>query len=159
MTSLDYLQIDAVFMPVIKVNYQVEDARLDGSQAKDRLLLEIWTNGSFSPKEALSEAASILVALFNPLKDLNDLETKEDDFSGSEVNPESQIPIEELQLSVRAYNCLKRAQINTVADLLDYSQEDLLEIKNFGQKSAEEVIEALQKRLGITLAQEKSNKG
>jgi DNA-directed RNA polymerase subunit alpha len=159
MTSLDYLQIDAVFMPVTKVNYQVEDARLDGSQAKDRLLLEIWTNGSFSPKEALSEAASILVDLFNPLKDLNDLETKEEDFSGSEVNPESQIPIEELQLSVRAYNCLKRAQINTVADLLDYSQEDLLEIKNFGQKSAEEVIEALQKRLGITLAQEKSNKG
>jgi DNA-directed RNA polymerase subunit alpha len=75
-----------------------------------------------------------------------------------EIPPESQIPIEELQLSVRAYNCLKRAQINTVADLLEYSQEDLLEIKNFGQKSAEEVIEALQKRLGITLPQEKTVK-
>jgi DNA-directed RNA polymerase subunit alpha len=61
-----------------------------------------------------------------------------------------------LQLSVRAYNCLKRAQINSVADLLDYSQEDLLEIKNFGQKSAEEVIEALQRRLGITLPHEKA---
>ena len=73
-------------------------------------------------------------------------------------NPNSQIPIEELQLSVRAYNCLKRAQINSVADLIDYSQEDLLEIKNFGQKSAEEVVEALQKRLGITLPLERINK-
>ncbi|XTZ11769.1 MAG: DNA-directed RNA polymerase subunit alpha C-terminal domain-containing protein, partial [cyanobacterium endosymbiont of Rhopalodia inflata] len=100
-------------------------------------------------------AAEIVVDLFNPLKDLNQLETSPPDYQDDD-NPQSQIPIEELQLSVRAYNCLKRAQINTVADLLDYSQEDLLEIKNFGQKSAEEVIEALQKRLGITLPQEKT---
>ena len=66
--------------------------------------------------------------------------------------------IEELQLSVRAYNCLKRAQIHSISDLLDYSQEELLEIKNFGQKSAEEVIEALQKRLGISLPKEKIRK-
>jgi DNA-directed RNA polymerase subunit alpha len=154
-TSLDFLQIDAVFMPVTKVNYSVEDLRLDDSVAKDRLVMEIWTNGSLSPREALSGAAEILANLFNPLKDLNELEASQSDYQ-DEVNPESQIPIEELQLSVRAYNCLKRAQINTVADLLDYSQEDLLEIKNFGQKSAEEVIEALQKRLGITLPLEKA---
>ena len=94
--------------------------------------------------------------LFNPLKDLT-LEEIEPDFQEDE-DPTSQIPIEELQLSVRAYNCLKRAQINSVSDLLDYTQEDLLEIKNFGQKSADEVIEALQQRLGITLSQEKSGK-
>ncbi|MGK7877739.1 MAG: DNA-directed RNA polymerase subunit alpha [Xenococcaceae cyanobacterium] len=156
-TSLDFLQIDSVFMPVTKVNYSVEDAQIDGSFAKDRLILEIWTNGSLNPKEALSQAAGIVVDLFNPLKDLNELEAEQKEYQ-DEVNPESQIPIEELHLSVRAYNCLKRAQINTVADLLDYSQEDLLEIKNFGQKSAEEVIEALQKRLGITLPQEKTGK-
>jgi DNA-directed RNA polymerase subunit alpha len=154
-SSLDFLQIDSVFMPVTKVNYSVEDIRGDGIQPKDRLILEIWTNGSVNPKEALSQASEIVVGLFNPLKDLNELDTIQPDYQ-DDVNPESQIPIEELQLSVRAYNCLKRAQINTVADLLDYSQEDLLEIKNFGQKSAEEVIEALQKRLGITLPQEKS---
>lgn len=154
-SSLDFLQIDAVFMPVTKVNYSIEDIRGDEGQAQDRLMLEIWTNGSFNPKEALSEAAEILVDLFSPLKDLNQLETSTPDYQDDD-NPQSQIPIEELQLSVRAYNCLKRAQINTVADLLDYSQEDLLEIKNFGQKSAEEVIEALQKRLGITLPQEKA---
>lgn len=153
-TPLDFLQIDAVFMPVSKVNYSVEDALVDGSISKDRLILDVWTNGSLKPDEALSQAAEIVVDLFNPLKDLNigngEPEQPPDD------DPTSQIPIEELQLSVRAYNCLKRAQINTVADLLDYSQEDLLEIKNFGQKSAEEVIEALQQRLGITLPQEKA---
>jgi DNA-directed RNA polymerase subunit alpha len=155
-SSLDFLQIDSVFMPVTRVNYTVEDARVDGSTAKDRLILEIWTNGSIKPEEALSDAANIIVDLFNPLKDLT-LEAIQEDYA-EDLDPTSQIPIEELQLSVRAYNCLKRAQINSVADLLDYSQEDLLEIKNFGQKSAEEVIEALQKRLGITLPLEKAGK-
>ena len=154
--ALDFLQIDAVFMPVHKVNYSVEDARIDGSLERDRLILEIWTNGSLTPQEALSQAASILVDLFNPLKDIT-LDPMTVDYPDNE-DPTSQIPIEELQLSVRAYNCLKRAQINSVADLLDYSQEDLLEIKNFGQKSAEEVIEALQRRLGITLPHEKAAK-
>ncbi len=152
--AVDFLQIDAVFMPVSKVNYTVEDVRVDGALEKDRLLLDIWTNGSLTPQEALSQAASILVELFNPLKDIN-LETNIT-IDPDDEDPNGQIPIEELQLSVRAYNCLKRAQINTVADLLDYSQEDLLEIKNFGAKSAEEVIEALQRRLGITLPQEKA---
>jgi DNA-directed RNA polymerase subunit alpha len=155
-SSLDFLQIDSVFMPVTKVNYTVEDAKVDGSAARDRLILEIWTNGSIKPEEALSDAAGIVVDLFNPLKDLT-LEAIQEDYP-EDLDPTSQIPIEELQLSVRAYNCLKRAQINSVADLLDYSQEDLLEIKNFGQKSAEEVIEALQKRLGITLPLEKAGK-
>lgn len=153
-SSLDFLQIDAVFMPVTKVNYTVEDAQVDGSSPRDRLILEIWTNGSIKPEEALSQSATILVDLFNPLKDLT-LETIQEEYPQDE-DPTSQIPIEELQLSVRAYNCLKRAQINSVSDLLDYSQEDLLEIKNFGQKSAEEVIEALKDRLGITLPQEKT---
>lgn len=155
-TALDFLQIDAIFMPVRKVNYTIEDARVGGASEKDRLLMEIWTNGSISPQEALSQAAGILVDLFTPLKDIT-IESMIDE-SSDDSDPTSQIPIEELQLSVRAYNCLKRAQINSVADLLDYTQEDLLEIKNFGQKSAEEVIEALQKRLGITLPQEKSAK-
>jgi DNA-directed RNA polymerase subunit alpha len=156
-TSIDFLQIDAVFMPVTKVNYSVDDARLDGFSAKERLTLEIRTNGSLKPEEALSEAAKIVVDLFNPLIDVSSIGEIQDDIQDDE-DPTSQIPIEELQLSVRAYNCLKRAQINSVADLLDYSQEDLLEIKNFGQKSADEVVEALRKRLGITLPQEKSSK-
>jgi len=151
---LDFLQIDAVFMPVTKVNYSIDEMRPEAGIPKDSLKLEIWTNGSMKPEEALSQAAAILEDLFKPLKDLSLVNpTKEDK---EEQDPVHAIPIEELQLSVRAYNCLKRAQINTVADLLEYSQEELLEIKNFGQKSAEEVIEALEKRLGITLPQEKT---
>ena len=155
-TSLDFLQIDSIFMPVRKVNYSVEESRGEDLIPKDRLLLEVWTNGSISPQEALSSAAAILVDLFNPLKDIS-LEPTD---TGSDIpdDPTAQIPIEELQLSVRAYNCLKRAQVNSVADLLDYTQEDLLEIKNFGQKSAEEVVEALQRRLGITLPMERGSK-
>jgi DNA-directed RNA polymerase subunit alpha len=118
--------------------------------------MEVYTNGSLTPQDALSEAAKILVDLFNPLKEIKF--ERVDDVDAGDVDPVNQIPIEELQLSVRAYNCLKRAQINSVADLLDYTQEDLLEIKNFGAKSAEEVIEALQVRLGITLPHEKAAK-
>ncbi|WP_083637009.1 DNA-directed RNA polymerase subunit alpha [Leptolyngbya sp. 'hensonii'] len=153
-SAIDFLQIDAIFMPVRKVEYRVDDAHIGGALEKDRLTMEIWTNGSLTPQEALSQAANILVDLFNPLRDITFEPTPGEIID--EVDPTSQIPIEELQLSVRAYNCLKRAQINSVADLLEYTQEDLLEIKNFGQKSAEEVIEALQVRLGITLPQEKS---
>jgi DNA-directed RNA polymerase subunit alpha len=155
-SALDFLQIDSVFMPVRKVNYTIEDARIGGSMDKDRLVMEVYTNGSLTPQDALSEAAKILVDLFNPLKEIKF--ERVDDVDAGDVDPVNQIPIEELQLSVRAYNCLKRAQINSVADLLDYTQEDLLEIKNFGAKSAEEVIEALQVRLGITLPHEKAAK-
>ncbi len=151
-TAVDFLQLDAIFMPVTKVNYSVEGTRTPENDEQDRLQIEIWSDGSVTPQEALSDAASILVDLFNPLREINfDSPGEEEPLE----RPESQVPIEELQLSVRAYNCLKRAQINSVADLLDYSQEDLLEIKNFGQKSAEEVVEALQERLGITLPQSK----
>lgn len=156
-TALDFIQIDSVFMPVRKVNYTVDEVVVSGSMQRDQLTMDIWTNGSITPQQAISQAADILVSLFIPLKDVT-LEPKFDDDEKVADDPNNQIPIEELRLSVRAYNCLKRAQINSVADLLDFSQEDLLEIKNFGQKSAEEVIEALQERLGITLPLEKASK-
>jgi DNA-directed RNA polymerase subunit alpha len=155
-TSVDFLQIDSIFMPVKKVSYNVEDIRSKQNILQDRLMLEVWTNGSISPKEAISQSANILTNLFNPLKNINFKSEESNDLQeDAKIN---QILIEELQLSVRAYNCLKRAQIHSVADLLDYSQEDLLEIKNFGQKSAEEVIDALKKRLGINLPKEKNTK-
>ena len=143
-------------MPVRKVNFTIEDVRIGESQLRDRLLLDVWTDGSITPQEALSKAAHILVGLFDPLKDIT---FEPQGIEEQPEGPESQIPIEELQLSVRAYNCLKRAQINSVADLLEYTQEELLEIKNFGQKSAEEVIEALRQRLGITLQESRPTPG
>lgn len=154
--SNDFLQIDSIFMPVKKVNYIVEDLRYNQNLIKDRLILEVWTNGSITPKEAISQSSGILTNLFAPLKNINF--KSEQPYEKEDESKINQILIEDLQLSVRAYNCLKRAQIHSVADLLDYSQEDLLEIKNFGQKSAEEVIDALKKRLGINLPKEKNNK-
>ena len=154
--SIDFLQVDAVFMPVRKVSYKVEDSNQNNEKIQDELTLEIWTNGSITPHEAISEGSEILTGLFSPLKDI-DFKSKETEDKSSETKI-NQILIEELQLSVRAYNCLKRAQVHSVADLLDYSQEDLIEIKNFGQKSAEEVIDALQKRLGINLPKERTMK-
>ncbi|MEM9152851.1 MAG: DNA-directed RNA polymerase subunit alpha [Cyanobacteria bacterium P01_F01_bin.3] len=154
--GVEFMQIDAVFMPVRKVNYSVENFIDAEGHPKDRLNMEIWTNGALTAQQSMSEAAALLVDMFSPLKDVT-LEPKRDE-DVKEEDPTYQIPIEELQLSVRAYNCLKRAQINAVSDLLDYSQEDLLEIKNFGQKSAEEVVEALQVHLGIMLPLEKPAK-
>jgi len=148
-SSIDALKIDAVFMPVKKVKTEVKEIRLGDGVERESLTLEIWTNGSISPQEALSQAASILVNLFVPLEEITLVPMRHD--LPEEQNGMHQIQIEALELSVRAYNCLKRAQIHTIADLLAYTPEDLLEIKNFGQKSADEVIEALQKRFGLTL--------
>nr|YP_010199045.1 RNA polymerase subunit alpha [Hydropuntia urvillei]UAD88494.1 RNA polymerase subunit alpha [Hydropuntia urvillei] len=152
-TSVDFLQIDAVFMPATKFNYTVKEKRINQALIQEQLNLEVWTNGSLSPQEAISQGAKVLTQLFYPLthvnlKNANTLENKYEE----KIN---QVLIEELQLSVRAYNCLKRAQIHSISDLLDYSHDELLEIKNFGQKSAEEVIEALENKLGIKLPKEK----
>ena len=120
----------------------------------ERLFLDIWTNGSITPNDALESAAQIIIDLFTLLinnKDTNEnnqLETKPRSIS---IEPYTNIAIEELQLSVRPYNCLKRAQINTIGDLLDYSPEKLLELKNFGRKSADEVFATLKNKLGIVL--------
>nr|YP_010197646.1 RNA polymerase subunit alpha [Gracilaria flabelliformis subsp. simplex]UAD86062.1 RNA polymerase subunit alpha [Gracilaria flabelliformis subsp. simplex] len=152
--SIDFLQIDAIFMPATKFNYIVEEKKISPTLIQEKLSLEVWTNGSLSPQEAISQAAQVLTNLFYPLTNLNfkSIDNVENEYE-EEIN---QVLIEELQLSVRAYNCLKRAQIHSISDLLDYSQDELLEIKNFGQKSAEEVIEALQNKLGIRLPKEKN---
>ncbi len=148
-SSIDALKIDAVFMPVKKVKTEVTEIRLGDGTERESLTLDIWTNGSISPQQALSQAASILVNLFTPLQEITLAPARHD--LPEEQSAMHQIQIEALELSVRAYNCLKRAQIHTIADLLEYTPEDLLEIKNFGQKSADEVIEALRNRFGLTL--------
>ena len=116
--------------------------------------LDIWTNGSISPTDALESAAQIIIDLFGLL--LNNKETNKSNHLTLEsqsisIEPYTNIAIEELQLSVRAYNCLKKAQINTVGDLLQYSPEKLQELKNFGRKSADEVFSTLKNKLGIIL--------
>jgi DNA-directed RNA polymerase subunit alpha len=150
----NYLQLDTIFMPVQKVDFKIENVYDTANNISERLLLDIWTNGSISPNEALEYAAQIIIDLFLLL--LNNKNTTEKNpldlkNSSLSIEPYTNIAIEELQLSVRAYNCLKKAQINTVGDLLQYSPEKLQELKNFGRKSADEVFSTLKNKLGIIL--------
>ena len=120
----------------------------------NRYFLDIWTNGSISPNDALESAVQIIIDLFTLLinnKDTNENNQLERQTRSISIEPYTNIAIEELQLSVRAYNCLKKAQINTVGDLLQYSPEKLQELKNFGRKSADEVFSTLKNKLGIIL--------
>lgn len=204
-----WIPVESTFVPVKKVNYIVEDMEVTRSEMekRERIIFEVWTNGSVSPQEAIHEGAKRLMDLFIPLLEeppevdplfrfasslpnqeipnpgtVTQKDPKEQSIVGGTVPLTTVSPalvplgtlgherssvqgafgntgqlatgdilIEELGLSVRSYNCLKRAQIHTVSDLLDYSQQNLLEIKNFGLKSAEEVAQALQNRLGIEL--------
>ena len=150
----NYLQLDTIFMPVQKVDFKIENVYDSANNISERVLIDIWTNGSISPNEALKSAAQIIINLFTSLinnkatNEENSLEIKTTSLS---MEPYTNIAIEELQLSVRAYNCLKKAQINTVGDLLQYSPEKLQELKNFGRKSADEVFSTLKNKLGIIL--------
>ena len=151
----NYLQLDTIFMPVQKVDFKIENVYDTSNNITERLFIDIWTNGSISPNEALDSASQIIIDLFTILinntniTENNQLELKNDSIS---IEPYNNIAIEELQLSVRAYNCLKKAKINTVGDLLQYSPEKLQELKNFGRKSADEVFLTLKNKLGISLS-------
>ena len=144
---IDEIPIDAVFSPVKKANFRVEPARVGQMTNFDNLVMEVWTDGSLTPREALSEGAKILMRHFSLVSG----------FAGEpevEAAPESEIPsrvydtpIEELELTVRAYNCLKRAGITKVGEVLERLQkgkEEILAIRNFGQKSLDELMERLQ---------------
>jgi DNA-directed RNA polymerase subunit alpha len=144
--ELNFLDVDAIFMPVRRVNYDVDSVPLPSGELEESLTIDIWTNDSISPEDALQESSKFIVNIFSNL-----IEGEIEEPVVAPVSKTEDVLIEELQLSVRAYNCLKRAQIHSVSDLLQYSPQDLNEIKNFGQKSADEVFEALKDKLGITL--------
>ena len=153
-SAIDLLQIDAVFMPINRVNFTIDETAVaEGGSTRERLKMELVTDGSTSPDDALAEAANQLIELFQPLATVSMVEEIPEE---PEPAAEAQIPLEELNLSVRAYNCLKRAQVNSVSDVMGCSYEELLEIKNFGSKSADEVIEALE-RIGISIPQSRTS--
>ena len=150
----NYLQLDTIFMPVQKVDFKIENVYDSSNEISERLFLDIWTNGSIAPTEALESASQIIIDLFAALIHNTDkTENNQEDVKSDSISiePYNNIAIEELQLSVRAYNCLKKAKINTVGDLLQYSPEKLQELKNFGRKSADEVFSTLKNKLGISL--------
>ena len=157
--AIDMLPIDATFMPIKRVSYEVENTRVGDSIDFDKLTLEIWSNGTIDVTTALSQAAELLIEHFVQIaaisgkvvhKEVEEMISDAEEVV-EEVEAEPSITIDELELSVRAYNCLKRASINSMAELLKKSEHDLLNIKNFGKKSSDEVIERLH-HFGLDLA-------
>lgn len=153
------LPIDSIYTPVLKVNYNVEPTRVGQSIDFDKLNLEVWTNGIISAQEAVSLAAKILTEHLNLFVDLSDAGSNteimvEKDDKGKEKVLE--MTIEELDLSVRSFNCLKRAGINTVEDLINKSEEEMMKVRNLGRKSLEEVIWKMNS-LGFNLHKDDDN--
>lgn len=154
------IPIDSIFSPILRVNYTVSDTRVGNVTDYDKLVMEIWTNGSLRPEEAISKAASILIAhlkLFQNMAGVSEEdEMEEGTFNEAEENDTAKImemTIEDLDLSVRSYNCLKRANINTVANLTAKTEEEMMKVRNLGRKSLEEVKKKLQE-LGLALHKE-----
>lgn len=148
------IPIDSIYTPVLKANFTVDNTRVGNVTDKGRLTLEVWTDGSMRANEAISLSAKILIEHFELFLDLTEgvSETEsimavKDDIAISKV---LDLTIDELDLSVRSFNCLKRAGINTVEDLIEKSEEDMMKVRNLGRKSLEEVIAKLNS-FGFTL--------
>ena len=152
-TTIGVIPVDSIFSPVRRVTYDVEPVRVEQSTDFDRLVLDIETDGSISPREALASAGDTLRTLVGLVADLEEspqgLELGETGTTSS-GSPDLDLRIEELDLSERPRNCLKRAQINTIGELVERTLDDLLGITNFGQKSLDEVIQRLDER-GLSL--------
>ena len=139
------IPVDSIFTPIRKVSYSVEDTRVGQVTDYDKLTIEVWTNGSILPKEALASAAQILTNNMRLFIDLT-VNVVRVDYNEPESDNKDKVlemTIEELDLSVRAFNCLKRAGINTVAELVQRNQEDMMKVRNLGKKSLEEVEQKL----------------
>jgi DNA-directed RNA polymerase subunit alpha len=151
--TIGVIPVDSIFSPVRRVAFLVEPTRVEQDTNYDRLVLDIETDGSISPREALASAGDTLRSLVGLVADMSDdpqgLELG-DVASSTSGSPDLDLPIEELDLSERPRNCLKRAQINTVAELVQKTEDDLLAITNFGQKSLDEVLVKLDER-GLSL--------
>lgn len=153
---VDVIAVDSIYTPVLKVNYTVEDTRLGQVTDYDKLTMEVWTDGTVSAKEALSQAANLLgehLKLFIDLSEearMTEVLAEKDETSKVKL---LETTIEDLDLSVRSFNCLKRAGINTVDDLINKSEEEMMKVRNLGKKSFDEVKEKLQS-LGFDLSSE-----
>ena len=152
-TPIGVIPVDSIYNPVVKADYSVDNTRVGKQTDYDRLTIEVWTNGVLTAKEAVSWSAKILTEHLKLFTDLSE------DATNSEIMVEKagdgndkilEMTIEELDLSVRSFNCLKRANINTVEDLTEKTEEDMMKVRNLGRKSLEEVVAKLQS-LGFSL--------
>ena len=152
-TVIGVIPVDSIYTPVYKVNFTVEPTRVGASSDFDKLTLEVWTDGTISARDAVSLGAKILCDHFTLFTDLSETVGSKPTVVEKQETGGS---IEELDLSVRSFNCLKRANINTVADLISKTEDEMMKVRNLGRKSLEEVINKLA-MMGLTLASDDNN--
>lgn len=152
--EIGVLPVDSIYTPVLKVNYAVENTRVGQITDFDKLSLEVWTNGVVTAEEAVSLASKILIEHLNLFMSLSEVAKRTNlmvEKSDKKITRNLDVTIDELELSVRSYNCLKRAGINTVHDLTSRTEEEMMKVRNLGRKSLDEVIEKLHS-MGLDLS-------
>ena len=158
-TIIGVIPVDSLYSPVNRVNYTVENTRVGNMTDYDKLTLEVWTDGTISARDAVSLGAKILcdhLVLFTDLSDTVGTRSTVVEKPETQRDKVLEMPIEELDLSVRSFNCLKRANINTVEDLISKTEDEMMKVRNLGRKSLEEVINKLN-MMGLSLAKEENN--
>ena len=147
------IPIDSIYSPIERISYDVESARVGQDESYDKLILNVWTNGSIKPEEAVALASRILIEHFNILTNLSNIANVTGMMIEKTEDPKVkalETTIEDLDFSVRAYNCLKRAGIHTLQDLVNKSENDMMKIRNLGKKSLKEVLDKV-RDLGLVL--------
>ena len=150
------IAIDSLYSPIERINYEVESARVGQNNNYDKLIMEVWTNGSITPEESIALASRILIEHFEVLANLNEIADETGLMISNTEDPNSKIletSIDDLDFSVRAYNCLKRANILTLNDLVEKSENEMMKIRNLGKKSLKEVIDKV-KDMGLSFRKE-----
>lgn len=148
------IAIDSIYTPILKANYNVEKTRVEDAGDYDKLTIEVWTNGSIHPKDAIGLASKMLIDHLQTVVELSIAEIEEDfmvERKSEEKNRNLEKPIEDLDLSVRSYNCLKRAGIHTLGELIEKTEEDMMKVRNLGKKSLKEVKQKLEE-MNLSLA-------
>ena len=154
--KVGYIPIDALYSPIERVSYEVDNARVGQDANYDKLTLNVYTNGSMRPEEAIALGSKILIEHLNILLDLSDIADMTGIMSAKQEDSKLkklETPIEDLDFSVRAFNCLKRANINTLGDLTEKSELEMMKIRNLGKKSLKEVIDKI-KGMGLRFRDE-----
>ena len=154
--KMNVIAVDSLYSPIERINYEVESARVGQNNNYDKLILEVWTNGSITPEEAISLASRILIEHFQILAELNEIADETGLMTSKVEDPSLKIletSIDDLDFSVRAYNCLKRAGILTLRDLVDKTENEMMKIRNLGKKSLKEVIDKV-KEMGLNFKNE-----
>ena len=154
--KIGYIPIDALYSPIERISYEVENARVGQDANYDKLILNVYTNGSLRPEEAIALGSKILIEHFNVLVNLSDISDMTGIMTAKQEDSKLkrlETPIEDLDFSVRAYNCLKRANINTLGNLTEKSELEMMKIRNLGKKSLKEVIDKV-KDMGLRFREE-----